>query len=680
MKHLARILLPFLLLGMTSIWAMPMSIKQTVEAKLVTSAITSPDGRFIAYTVSVPRKVYKDKDGKAYAELHLVDLKGNSRKFIGGKVNVSAVQWSPDSHYIYYLAKRNDDEYTAVYRIAVDGGESEKLVSHGNNISGYSINHKGDKLVFWAKPAKDKSEKVLKEKGFKAKVYEESVKIAEAWLVDLNKPEDKPTKLAINEHILSASFSPVNDLILARVAPTALIDDNYMASQYKIFDLQGEIKQHFKTKGKLGTAKWSPDGKRVAIIGAEDEHDPATGRIFIAEVKSGKLVEPVKNYLGHFKDAAWLAEHKLALLGHKGTVSELSVLNIDSNKRNINIDGGDVVLTHLSVSQNGQVVAAIGSSDKHPNEVFAINNGKLARLTDVNPWLKDIDLPRQETINITARDGLALQGVLIYPIDYQKGKRYPLIMMVHGGPESHVSDAWLDRYSYPIKYAAANGYAILLPNYRGSTGRGVEFSKMGQADYAGGEFNDLVDYISALDKQGLIDKKRVGITGGSYGGYASAWAATALSEHFAASVMFVGISDQLSKFGTTDIPKEMYNVHARNYPWDKWMWMLERSPIYHTDKAKTPILIMHGDSDTRVHPSQSMELYRYIKTRTDTPVRLVFYPGEGHGNRKTAAQYDYAIRLMRWMDFYLKGNPKKGEMPPYEVDHKTALDKQSEKS
>jgi dipeptidyl aminopeptidase/acylaminoacyl peptidase len=196
---------------------------------------------------------------------------------------------------------------------------------------------------------------------------------------------------------------------------------------------------------------------------------------------------------------------------------------------------------------------------------------------------------------------------------------------------------------------------------------------MSQADYAGKEFDDLVDAIAHLSRIGLVDKKRVGITGASYGGYASAWAATALSEHFAASVMFVGISDQISKFGTTDIPKEMYDVHARYYPWERWQWMLERSPIYYTDKAKTPILIMHGDSDTRVHPSQSMELYRYIKTRTDTPVRLVFYPDEGHGNKHTAAKLDYSIRLMRWMEFYLKGKKKGNKIPPYEINHAAML-------
>ena len=129
--------------------------------------------------------------------------------------------------------------------------------------------------------------------------------------------------------------------------------------------------------------------------------------------------------------------------------------------------------------------------------------------------------------------------------------------------------------------------------------------------------------------------------------------------------MFVGISNQISKFGTTDIPWEMHNVHSRHWPWEKWMEMLEVSPIYHVDKAETPLLIMHGDSDTRVSPTQSYELYRNIKVRKpDTPVRLVLYPGEGHGNSKAAARYDYNLRMMEWFDTYLMTGNRKAEMPP----------------
>ena len=212
---------------------------------------------------------------------------------------------------------------------------------------------------------------------------------------------------------------------------------------------------------------------------------------------------------------------------------------------------------------------------------------------------------------------------------------------------------------------AGDGYAVFYPNYRGSTAYGTAFSKAHQNDYAGKEFNDIVDAKRHLVAEGITDPDRTGITGGSYGGYASAWGATALSEEYAAAVMFVGISNQISKFGTTDIPVEMYNVHSRKWPWEDWQGMLDVSPIYHVDKAETPILIMHGADDTRVAPSQSYELYRNIKVRKpDTPVRLVLYPGEGHGNRKAASRYDYNKRMLRWFDTYLKSGDRKAELPP----------------
>jgi dipeptidyl aminopeptidase/acylaminoacyl peptidase len=131
--------------------------------------------------------------------------------------------------------------------------------------------------------------------------------------------------------------------------------------------------------------------------------------------------------------------------------------------------------------------------------------------------------------------------------------------------------------------------------------------------------------------------------------------------------MFVGISDTLSKFGTTDIPREEFLVHARRYPWDDWSLMLERSPIRHVQKGRTPLLIMHGKDDPRVHPSQSLELYRYVKTLGQTPVRLVLYPGEGHGNRRAASRLDYNLRMLQWFEHYLKGPG--GAPPPYELEY-----------
>ena len=299
-----------------------------------------------------------------------------------------------------------------------------------------------------------------------------------------------------------------------------------------------------------------------------------------------------------------------------------------------------------------------------------MNHGEAAprRLTTSNHWLGEMEQAKSSVVRYPARDGTKIEGILTHPADERPRMLYPLILCVHGGPESHERDGWLTNYSRPGQVASSSGYFTFYPNYRGSTGRGVAFSKMGQGDEGGKEFDDLIDAIDYLADNFPIDKTKVGVTGGSYGGFATAWCSTALTDHFAAGVMFVGISDTIGKKGTTDIPNEDFLVHTRSRPWeDKWEFYLKRSPIYHVTKAKTPLLIMGGKADTRVHPSQSIELYRFLKMLGQVPVRLVQFPGEGHGNRKAALKLDYNIRMMQWFDHYLKGPG--GPPPPPEIDY-----------
>lgn len=214
-------------------------------------------------------------------------------------------------------------------------------------------------------------------------------------------------------------------------------------------------------------------------------------------------------------------------------------------------------------------------------------------------------------------------------------------------------DGWLTSYSAPGQMASARGYYVLYPNYRSSTGRGVAFSKLGQGDPANGEFTDIMDGIKFLVDQGLVDPKRVGITGGSYGGYLSCWAATKWSDHFAAAVSLVGVTDQISKRGCTDIPREDYLVHWKLWTEDNIQLVWDRSPLAHVIGAHTPLLLAHGRDDPRVSPTQALELYRALKTRTQTPVRLVWYAKEGHGNQTRSARLDYCLRMMEWFDHFL---------------------------
>jgi dipeptidyl aminopeptidase/acylaminoacyl peptidase len=325
------------------------------------------------------------------------------------------------------------------------------------------------------------------------------------------------------------------------------------------------------------------------------------------------------------------------------------------------------IMTKMSLSSDGGRVALVGETPAHPGEVYTIAHGDAVprRLTDSNPWLASVNLAPQDVFQHQARDGLDLAGVLIRPAGDPE-EPAPQLLFVHGGPEGHRKNGWLSRYSAPGQLAAAQGYAVFYPNYRGSTGRGVEFSKLGQSDAAGKEFDDVVDAVDALVAAGIADNDRVGVTGGSYGGYATAWLATTYSDRFKAGVMFVGISNKISKGMTTEIPIEDIMVHARFAPYTNWQFSLERSPLYHVEKCRTPLLIAGGTADSRVHPSQSLQFYRALKLIGETPVRYVRYPGERHGNRRAASRDDYARRLMRWMDHFVKeGNT---ELPPWEFD------------
>ncbi|MBU2892060.1 S9 family peptidase [Colwellia sp. D2M02] len=635
----------------------------------------SPSGDEFAFIRSVPREIYVEKDGSNWGELHLVNDEGVERPFITGKVNVRSIQWSADGAFIYFLSKMNGDKFTSLYQIAANGGQAQKVLSlKDTSISSYTLSSDNKKVALLAKKAKDKSVKKLTDLGFKAEIYEEDLADQFLYVVDLAITEKSitPEALAIKHYVSDVHFSPNNKNLLVKTQPTALIDDKYMKSQWHIVDAATQtVNVSFATEGKLGAAEFSHDGKYIAIHGAEDKHDPATGRLFLADVKTGKVTDWLPNFAGHVSDFEWSNKrNELFLVANVGPQSVIAKIKPGKTSYKEVVKAGKLIAGRLSISDSDKTIALGANTAKHPNEVFMLRGKKASRLTNSNPWLNDVALAKQEIVTIKARDGVEIGGVLVYPLNHKEGQRYPLIMSVHGGPESHDKDGWITAYSRPGQLAAAQGYAVFHPNYRGSTGKGVAYSKLGQNDYAGKEFDDLVDLKNHLVNIGLVNEKKVGITGGSYGGYASAWGATKLTKHFAASVMFVGISNQLSKFGTTDISNEMHLVHARSYPWEKWQWYLERSPIYWVEQSETPLLIMHGKADPRVHPAQSMEMYRYMKVHGKT-VRLVYYPGEGHGNKRAAAKYDYSLRLMRWMDNYLKHDNK--PMPAHELPHAANL-------
>lgn len=641
----------------------------------VTSVAVAPDGNHVAFTLSVPRDLATEDDGGAWSELWVKGLAdGRERPFVTGKVGVGGVTWTADGKHIAFLARRHEDKTRSLYVIPVDGGEARRAVSLPTDIAAFSLAPDGKRVAVVAVEPEPKQLKTDREKGFNQEIYEEDDRLARVWVTTLFAPEPPEKPLPVEGYVHQVHWNPREDRLALSITPTAAVDDTYVRQRVRIVDaVTGEVLVRVENPGKLGPLGWSRFGYYLAMIAAADEHDPSAGRLMLVNPETGAFRDLIPGYEGQVEDFVWTEPDTLVYLASEGveTVVEKLVLQGEEGRRERLLGPNGPVLTALAQGGRGGVLAAVGSTPWHPSEVFtwAADQPQLQRRTDSNPWLAHKRFGVQEVVRHVARDGLELEGILIRPLTDgpEPMGPAPLILTVHGGPESHVQNGWNTSYSRPGQVAAARGFAVFYPNYRGSTGRGVAFSKLGQGDAAGREFDDLVDAVDHLVAKGVADPKRVGVTGGSYGGYATAWCSTRYSERFAAGVMFVGISDKVSKVGTTDIPDEEYLVHALERPWDDWQFLLERSPIYHAGKAQTPLLILHGKDDPRVNVGQSRELYRHLKLRSQAPVRLVLYPGEGHGNRRAASRHDYQLRMMRWFEHYLKGPG--GEAPAWELDY-----------
>lgn len=631
--------------------------------KNVTSSIISEDGNHVAYTLSVPADPIKE-NLTSKNHLYVLNTKTGETKAYFTTASVRKLSFRPQYGTLTFLTKRTDDKHTSIYELALDGGEANKVFSYTSNVVDYQWNSTGKQILFTT-VEKQKSPK--NELVYQPHFYEETFGHRKAYIHNL---DTKTTQeIIVKGEVYMISWSPDNTKIALTVSPTTAVDDSYMKQKIVVLDAAThKIIMKVANEGKLGQIVWSPDSKKLALRAAKDLHDPIDGNLLIVSATTGgKPINLDVDFKGKYEQIAWDNAKTIHFLASVGTASMIGSIQPDGkNKKTIYKNDAQAIRSFSKNKEN--TFSFVANTPTHPNALFTLSNKRKAKAekrTHHNPWLAERKLGKQEVVRYKARDGkYEIEGMLIYPVNYNEGTKVPLITVVHGGPESHYLNGWLTAYSMPGQAAAARGYAVFYPNYRGSTGRGNEFTYSSQGDMGGKEFDDIVDGVDYLIEKGIADKKRVGVTGGSYGGYASAWMSTYYSDRFAASVMFVGISNNLSKWGTSDIPEELFLVHSRKRLWKDWEGYLKTSPVYYVDKAQTPILIMHGAEDPRVHPAQSMELYRHIKVRKpEVPVRLIYYPGEGHGNRRSGSQYDYNLRMLQWFDTYLKTGNATAEKP-----------------
>ena len=630
-----------------------------VEIKKVDEVVIQPQGNYIAYSLQIARGE-DDSPGSAYKELWVVPVKaGDAKRYVAAPVAVKSLQWSSDGKLITFLAKRKAfDKYTQVYGIPVGGGEARLLTHAPASISEYSLSPDDNQIAYIVEDEKPAEIKAAEAQGFDQMVEDTWEAVNRIHIENLKSGETHLVTES-NEHVWELSFTPDGKHIIYRASEQPFIDHKYMfTDNYIVSAAGGSGQKIYDTEGKLTLAKQSPNGSHFAWLGATSFNDPYTHSLFVLS-KDG---DTPKNLLGDFagtgESFVWKDEQTILLVMIENTQKYLYEVSISDGKMKKLTDEDSPIIDKISLSVNKKLFATVANAHNHPDEVFlgTLNNKPLKRLTNSNPQLADVRFGEQETITWQGPDELSISGILVKPVDYESGKLYPLQVQVHGGPESARLDGWYTGYNRPIQMLAQRGVMVLIPNYRGSIGKGVAFAKGDHNDLMGKEFDDILAGLDYLVEQGMVDPQRVAIGGGSYGGYAAAWGATKHSERFAAAVMFVGISNQISKAGMTDTPVENAVVHWNQWLYDDFDFTWDRSPLKYINSAKTPTLILHGEDDKRVPLNQAYEMYRGLKF-FNVPTELVVYPREGHGNKERAHQIDLSRRVLEWYLKYLKSEP-----------------------
>jgi dipeptidyl aminopeptidase/acylaminoacyl peptidase len=652
----------------------PLDVSEALALKTVTNPLL---GRgFVAYNVIVPRPI-EDGPGGSYLHLGIIDNPFDARTgkavterlLISGKESARSLALRPQARTVSYTKRVKGKNQLFIQPIfnttATQFADTPSIIK-------YRWSPDARMVAFTSLDPMPPQREEATNRGFRPVVYDEDWRHISLWVATLG---GTARRLTSDTTVYDFQWSPDSKTLALACAPRNTVDDSYMQKRLHVLDVaSGRLKKLADNPGKLGDFAFSPSGTHLHYISAAFRNDPHAGSLFKVALAGGEPSTPPNDFLGmveHIK----LAGQGLLLQESVGVAPRLTYLNGDGQPQWIfQPNKSRLALTGYTYADGK--VAFTASSANHPAELYISKGPKTPnesiRLTNSNPTLEGRPFGEQRVVRIRSRDGVFVQGMLVLPHDYKEGERYPMVIVAHGGPESHFSDGWLTTYSTWGHLLGSRGIVSWYPNYRSSTGYGVKFVLHDHGDPMGREFNDHLDAIEYFDKKGIIDPERVGLGGGSYGGYTAAWAATKESQHFAAAVSFVPFVDIRTKWMTSDIPREFFLVHYQEkWPWEQPELMADRSPLTHAQKCATPLLLLGGTSDPRVHPSQPHMLYRAVKFSTKTPVRYVQYRGEGHGNRMNVNRMDYTLRTLRWFEHYLLGDGDRRTklMPPLDVPY-----------
>ena len=668
----------------------PATFDDVLNIKTIQGATISPDGRWVIYGVrqwvseqdpSTPlaEAQASPRTGRMESRTHVwkvaTDGSSPARQITFGEKGESQAQFSPDGKFISFVAARGAAEAKSqIYVMSTEGGEAWKLTDAKENVSAYSWSPDGSRIAFVATDPRSAAEEADIKRRDDERVFEGDFRFAQAWVIDVQTRAAARVTEGTERTVQGApSWSPDGKQFVFSAATTPMLRDNrrdvYIATLAPASGPAGEqaskVEKISTNWGNDGSPRWSQDGATIAWVSEPNNTAPlpdgtAAGvvmqqRLVLYDVRSKTINDTLTPaFDSEAGSPVWTNEGKRVMFvtGNRayneafaydltsGTYTQLS------EKRTIN---------GTSISKDGRTIAVTMDAPDSAAEIYVTDPSfaNFKRLTNTNPQLAEVQQGETEVVTWKSSDGAEVEGVLLKPVGFQAGRRYPTLVVAHGGPAGAYVNGFRLGGLEGGQVWAGKGWAVFYPNPRGSSNYGQRTLAANVNDWGGGDFKDIMTGVDALVARGIADPDKLAHIGWSYGGYMTAWTITQTSRYKAAMVG-AGLTNMWSMYGTNDIPSVLVAYFGGIPNKQTLPLYLDRSAMTHIDKATTPTLILHGANDERVPTGQAYELYRGLKDR-GRPTELVFYPREGHGITEYYHQKDRLQRIYDWVTKYTLG-------------------------
>ncbi|MEW6129346.1 MAG: S9 family peptidase [Acidobacteriota bacterium] len=630
------------------------TIDQSLSMKSASNPRISPDGRFIAYQVQEVNWT----DNAWETEIWIANpATGERFQLTNAKKSSSAPQWSPDGRRLAFVSDRNDKRQ--LYLISPVGGEAVQLTNVETGVNGFSWSPDGRRIAFTMVDPKSKARKEREEKYGEYEIVESDYNFTHLWMIDVadeikTPPEAKRLTEGTSFTVGSFNWSPDATRIAFSATRDADLGSSHTADIYVLKVTDKAVKKIVETLGPDNNPIWSPDGKQIAFETANAQEFFYYLNSYLAVVSSdGGAPQTLSASFDEIPRMLAWSPDGIYFSAQQRVYASLFRLN-PSTKAIEQMSKSQMTVAQVSFTKDFKQAAFIQAAANQYPEIFvsAVKPLEGKRLTAMGEQFKDFKLATREIIRWKSTDGTEIEGVLIKPANFDASKKYPLLVVIHGGPTGVDTPVLNADRTYPIEMFAAKGAVILRPNYRGSAGYGEKFRSLNVRNLGVGDYWDVISGVDFLIAQGLVDRDRVGSMGWSQGGYISAFITTS-SDRFKAVSVGAGISNWMTYYVNTDI-HPFTRQYLKATPWDDPEIYRKTSPISYVKSAQTPTLIQHGELDRRVPIPNAYELYQALKDK-GVPVKLAVFKGFGHGIDKPKQQRQVMEQNYEWFSRYIWG-------------------------